>query len=295
MEDVLRAGASPRDIIYAHPTKPPADIRVATTLGVPTTVVDSEEEIAKLAENSWRGSVLIRLLVPDAGSAQPFSSKFGAPLSWVPSLLSELRSAKLPHVGWSFHVGSVCGNPDQYRTAIRLCADADYIAGRRADIVDIGGGFVAEEEPFAAAAAVIRREQACWAHKDTQWIAEPGRFLSAPVCELEVEVIGVKPRVDRTGLRVTVDETIYGTFSNIPFDGQQPTYELIAPDAATRPRVRTTLVGRTCDSADCLARDIEMPALRVGDRLRVSNMGAYTIVSASEFNGFPCPRRVYVE
>ena len=95
------------------------------------------------------------------------------------------------------------------------------------------------------------------------------------------------------GWRYTVDETIYGSFSNIPFDGQKLKYRLLAADAAERPRVRATLFGRTCDSADCLAADIELPELRLGDRLAVASMGAYTVVSASEFNGFPCPKRMY--
>ena len=92
---------------------------------------------------------------------------------------------------------------------------------------------------------------------------------------------------------ITVDDSVYGTFSNIAFDGQKPSYTLLAPDAATRPRTQATLFGRTCDSADCLATDIELPELRVGDILEVCDMGAYTTVSASYFNGFPMPERLY--
>jgi ornithine decarboxylase len=291
MREVIRAGATPSDILYAHPTKSDRDIRAAQRIGATTTVVDSTEEVVKLAATGWRGNALIRLLVPDAGSAQPFSRKFGAPLDWVPEILYTLRSAKIPHVGWSFHVGSECNKPDQFRTAIEVAA-----AAGSAKIVDVGGGFVPDPERFAAAANEITRAMHLFP-PETAWIGEPGRFFSAPVAELEVEIIAVKPRIDpdgsRNGWRYTVDETIYGTFSNIPFDGQRPNYRLLSPDADNRPRVRATLFGRTCDSADCLAEDIELPELHVGDRLSIQNMGAYTIVSASEFNGFPSPKRVY--
>jgi ornithine decarboxylase len=94
-----------------------------------------------------------------------------------------------------------------------------------------------------------------------------------------------------SGWRYTVDESLYGAFSNIPFDGQRPVFKLIGDDE--RPRVRATLFGRTCDSADCLAEDIELPELRIGDWLSVDDMGAYTLVSSSEFNGFPLARREY--
>jgi len=58
----------------------------------------------------------------------------------------------------------------------------------------------------------------------------------------------------------------------------------------TRP---TILFGRTCDSGDCLGDDIYLPPIQVGDMLRIPNMGAYTTVTASEFNGFPKPQKVY--
>ena len=294
MQQVLTVGAKPTDIVYAHPCKSTADVKEARRLGVPNTVVDSPDEVIKLAEGKWKGGVLVRLMVPDAGSAIPFSKKFGAPVGWVPDILAALKAAGIRHMGWSFHVGSLCTQPNQFRTAIELCAAASADNKAPAAIVDIGGGFIPDAEPFAAAAAEIRSARSLFPQQ-TQWIAEPGRFMSAPVVELQVQVIGVKRRTDGSGWRYTIDESIYGAFSNIPFDGQRPVYRLMAPDADQRPRVRATLFGRTCDSADCLAEDMECPELRVGDWLSVSNMGSYTLVSASEFNGFPQPSCRYEE
>lgn len=257
------------------------------------TVVDSPEEVEKLQEAGWVGDTLIRLKVPDAGSAQPFSRKFGAPLSSVPDILSAIRSTpRIQHTGWSFHVGSLCSVPQQFSQAIELCAEADTIAGQRAAIVDIGGGFIPEPNLFAAAAAEIRSAQR-WFSPATRWIGEPGRFFSSSVATLHVTVIGVKRQTQEGNQMVTVDDSVYGTFSNIAFDGQKPTYTLLAPNAGARPRTQVTLFGRTCDSADCLATDIELPELRVGDVLEVRDMGAYTTVSASYFNGFPMPKRRY--
>lgn len=295
MEDVVAAGAHPStDIIYAQPCKTVPDLRRAASLGVPTTVVDSVEEVQKLAASSWPGNTLIRLLVPDAGSAQPFSRKFGAPLDWVPDIQRALRAARIPQVGWSFHVGSVCQTPTQFSRAIECAAAVD--PDRKATIMDLGGGFVSDPSSFAAAAAAIRTAMPLF-RPNTRWIAEPGRFFAAPAADAEVEVIGVKPRLPpaKSGTRATLDESVYGIFSNIPFDGFRPVFEHLAPDAQHRPQEETTLFGRTCDSADCIMEDTVLPALRVGDRMRVRNMGAYTVVSSSEFNGFPAPQRKYVE
>jgi ornithine decarboxylase len=292
MRDVLRIGAQPADILYAQPCKKANDVRMAQKLGVPVTVVDSVEEVLKLAEGQWRGGVLIRLMVPDAGSAQPFSRKFGAPMAWVPDILSALKATRQRHMGWSFHVGSGCAAPEQYWRAIELCAEGAAKANAHTEIVDVGGGFVPDPEIFAASAAAIRHARPLFP-VSTRWIGEPGRFFCGPVAEAEIRVIGKKPALDGHGFRYTVDESVYGLFSNIPFDGFQPAFELLDAEAPRRPRVPSTLFGRTCDSADCLAVDVDLPELYVGDRLRVPNMGAYTVVSASEFNGFPKAKRIY--
>lgn len=295
MRQVLRVGAKPADIIYAQPCKTVADLRSAQRLGVPNTVVDSVEEVLKLAEAGWRGGTLVRLLVPDAGSAQPFSRKFGAPLQWVPDILYALKHTGQRHVGWSFHVGSGCHTPTQFRQAIELAAAADAHATKPAEIMDVGGGFLPDPVAFKSAAEAIRGAQRLFP-KEMRWIGEPGRFLCAPTVTAEVAVLGKKPMTDGTpGFRYTLGAGIYGIFSSIPFDGFRPHFELIAPDWKTRPLVTAALYGPTCDSADCLGTDLQLPELRVGDWLRVRDMGAYTHVSATRFNGMPIAKRIYQE
>ena len=299
IRQALEVGSQPEGIIYANPCKSRNDIRNAAASGVRTTVIDSPEEVEKLAEVKWPGNTLIRLKVEDSGSAQPFSRKFGAPLAWVPDILKALQAAKIPHAGWSFHVGSLCKEPEQYLKAIETCAEADAHAESPAAIVDIGGGFLPDEESFANAAREICKGRSLFGAR-TQWIAEPGRFMSMPVVSLETQVIGVKrrhtPGPESHGFIYTLDDSVYGTFSNIPFDGQKPVFQLMGPEARfnARPKANATLFGHTCDSADCIAEDIVLPELRVGDYLEVPNMGAYTVVSSSKFNGFPMPIRFYM-
>ena len=293
IRQALEVGSTPEGIIYANPCKSRKDVREAANAGVRTTVIDSPEEVQKLAEVKWPGDTLIRLKVADSGSAQPFSRKFGAPLAWVPDILKELQAAHIPHAGWSFHVGSVCKEPEQYLAAINTCAEADALAEKPATIVDIGGGFLPDEESFAKAAQHICKGRNLFGPR-TQWIAEPGRFMSMPVVSLETQVIGVKRRHTGNGFIYTLDDSVYGSFSNIPFDGQKPVFQLMGGRFLAGPKAHATLFGHTCDSADCIAEDVVLPELRVGDYLEVQNMGAYTIVSASKFNGFPMPVRFYM-
>jgi len=292
MHQVIRAGATPAEIVYAHPCKSPTEIRAAGRLRVQTTVVDSPEEVEKLRQAKWKGDTLIRLLVPDEGSAQPFSKKFGAPLPWVPEITARLQDAKIPLKGWSFHVGSVCGDSSQYRRAIEVAAAASALVEKHAAIVDIGGGFVADPTQFAEAANAITKARHFFP-TTTQWIGEPGRFFASPAATLRVQVSGVKRGLEEGTWRYTLDESIYGAFSNIPFDGFKLAFRLDSERTEDRKLVRATVYGRTCDSADLIAENVVIPELRVGDWLSVDNMGAYTIVSGSEFNGFKKPQRIY--
>jgi ornithine decarboxylase len=292
----------PDRILYAQPCKRMEDIKAVADKGVRTTVVDSVEEVEKLA--GWQGDVLVRLLVEDKGSKQPFGKKFGAPLAWIPRIAEAALAHNVALTGFSFHVGSECQDPAQYTAAIEECKKASILLhdyGFRTNVVDIGGGFLPDERSFTAVARCVDKAMAAWS-PSTHWIAEPGRFLAAPTHTLYTKVIGKKPvwpppeddYTDPTW-RITVDESVYGAFSNIPFDGQKPTLERVEPTyrrAVTKVRP-TRVFGRTCDSGDLIADATELPEVGVGDWLRVRTMGAYTTVTSSEFNGFPKPRCVY--
>jgi ornithine decarboxylase len=296
---------SPHKIIYAQPCKKVEDIRLAAARGVELTVVDSVEEVEKLADAGWRGGVLTRLLVQDKGSKQPFSKKFGAPLAWLPRIYSAAKAHGLNFHGFSFHVGSECETPKQYNKAIADCAIAAKLAkkhgGFDTTLIDIGGGFVPNATMFEAVANEVKSaRQTYFNDSAVRWIAEPGRFLAAPTHTLYTTVIGKKPvypapkSKTEPKFRITIDESVYGSFSNIPFDHQIPQFmRMRAPATAKKDQQRPTIIfGRTCDSGDCLG-NIPLPDVEVGDVLCIPDMGAYTTVTASEFNGFPKAQRIY--
>jgi ornithine decarboxylase len=282
-------------IIYAQPCKKLQDIKLAQAYGITRTVVDSPEEIMKLATSGWKGNTLIRLLVSDSYSKQPFGKKFGAPFEWLKEMYEIAKYHRISMSGFSFHVGSECLNKAQYVDAIQLCKNASFIAkkyGYDTKTIDIGGGFLHQEEPFTETAKVIKKSMNVFDY-DVEWIAEPGRFLAAPTHTLYTTVIGKKralPNENGLKWRITVDESIYGAFSNIPFDHQKP---LFLNKGNTKEKVNITIFGRTCDSGDTIAENILLSEPDIGDLYEIPDMGAYTTVTASEFNGFPKAQRIY--
>ena len=298
----VRALATPQiPIIFAHPCKIIDEIGAVQNLDVDTTVIDSPEEVVKLKMNGWKGSVLVRLLVDDKGSKQPFSAKFGAPSAWWPEICRELQKYEIPCSGFSFHVGSECGKPENFYNAIKTGSEfRDLLSSyqrKPINTIDIGGGFLSDAASLQACAYEINKARNQFFSPTAspyRWIAEPGRYFASNFFTLYVPIIGKKRRVDGEGWRYTINESIYGSFSNIPFDHQRPKPISLKISGRVAKIWPAEIYGRTCDSGDCLGKDFMMPEMDEGDWLRFDNMGAYTTVTASEFNGFPKPE-LYIE
>ena len=113
-------------------------------------------------------------------------------------------------------------------------------------------------------------------------IAEPGRFISAPVAISVTSVMGRALRAGRWWYYL--DDGLYGSYSGQVYDHSAYPVEALVPPGATYPSV---LAGPTCDSIDVIQENLELPKLDVGDLVVGREMGAYTWASASEFNFFP--------
>jgi ornithine decarboxylase len=292
--DIARgSGATGEDILFANPCKTVKDISVARTIGVPYVTADSESEIGKMYMNLYRPKVLIRIAVDDTDAACPFSAKFGIEPLKVTQIANEAYQSAIPVAGISFHVGSGSKDPEAFAKAIHTAIGSwKQIVGhgifKDPMLLDIGGGWSHESDMFVKQAAAARLAleglNGCV-------VAEPGRFFAAPVKDLYVRVMGKKPARNGNGFRYTLDESIYGQFSCIPFDHAKPRIARLRNPYNDPPRRKrpATFFGRTCDSLDWIGTSDQTEELFVGDWLYIPSMGAYTTATSTEFNGFPRP------
>jgi len=88
-----------------------------------------------------------------------------------------------------------------------------------------------------------------------------------------------------------LSDGVYGSFNNIVFDHARPSPATFKNSDVV---LKSYLFGPTCDSIDVICKDIDLPELEIGDWLYFMNMGAYTVASASSFNGFKPPNACYV-
>jgi len=112
-------------------------------------------------------------------------------------------------------------------------------------------------------------------------LAEPGRFFVGPAGTLVMGVIGKAIRENKHWYYL--DDGLYGSLSGQVFDHCKYQFKFLRSGHTQL----STLAGPTCDSFDIIARGEDVPELQIGDVAYVENIGAYSLASATNFNGMP--------
>ena|ERR1700747_2994625 len=306
---VTELGIKRDKIIYANPCKGLDHIQFARSQSIQMMTFDNVDELLKIKLFHPNAQLVLRILVDDSKSKMPFGSKFGCPMDDVENVLKFAIYHELNVIGVSFHVGSGCMDASAYSEAIIRAKEVFDIAkndniGYVFHLLDIGGGFpgvdVEGEISFKEIAKIIN-EQLEISFNDIEnlrIIAEPGRFFATSALTMVTSVTGKKKITEKDGniiYHYYVNSSLYGMFNNQIFDKGNPQFKLLNDYNDNDDKTyKSVIFGETCDSMDKLAIGIELPVLAYGDYIYVENHGAYTLASASDFNGFKVPKVYYI-
>ncbi|QGI62953.1 hypothetical protein CEK26_006908 [Fusarium fujikuroi] len=306
IEQVLSAGLSPDRIIYAQPCKTNSYVRYVKSVGVKQMTFDNADELYKIAKLYPGAELFLRIMTDDSESLCRFSMKFGAAMDTTEGLLALAKDLGLNVVGVSFHVGSGASDPLAFYKAVRDAHTVFQLAhefGFNMRTLDVGGGF--SGDTFETMAAVLGNalDEFFPPHSNVEIIAEPGRYYVATAFTIACNIIARRtvedPTLDGKGYMLYVNDGVYGNFSNIMFDHQQPIAKVLRASGKTL--FETTAAhptpegegfeysvwGPTCDGIDRITESTRFDLiLDVGDWLYFEDMGAYTKCSATQFNGF---------
>lgn len=289
----------PKNIIFANPVKEINHITFAESEGIRKMTFDNEDELKKISTFHPNAELVLRILVDDSKSEMPFGAKFGCPKSNLDGVFCLAKNLKLNIVGISFHVGSGCRDPLAYRDAIKYAKEVFLIGkenGFNMTLLDIGGGFPGHATPesdsiFIQIADTINEaiDEFLNDIDGIDIIAEPGRFFATSCGILATNVIGRKTMMDSDNNKIMhyyINSNLYGLFNNIIFDKTIPKLELLKTVTDNEKLYKSVIFGQTCDSMDKITDNVMLPELSCGNWLIIKNHGAYTIASASKFNGF---------
>jgi ornithine decarboxylase len=283
-------------IIYANPIKATETLELLDPYK-PLVTFDNAEEIRKIRRYAPHAGLALRVRVPNTGSMVELSAKFGASPGESVDLILAAQKAGLSVEGLSFHVGSQCTNFENFVQAINMSAAIFQEARERGygkmNLLDIGGGFPAPYDasvkPFRDLARKINAEIDRLFPRDIEILAEPGRFMVATAATSVAKVIGKAVRDGK--LCYYIDDGVYSTYSGIVFDhGQYPVKAF-----RKGPRQICSVFGPTCDSFDTISLSESLPAnLELDDLVYSENIGAYSVASATRFNGFPPAKVIHI-
>jgi ornithine decarboxylase len=292
IERVLQLGVDPARIIYAQPCKTKSYIRYAAKVGVKQMTFDNADELRKIRAFFPDAELVLRILTDDSASLCRLSAKFGASLDNTQELLHLAQMLGLNVTGVSFHVGSGASDPGSFTKAVqdaRMVFDQAAAAGFDLKLLDVGGGFVDDTFEFFAHALTDALEEHFPPH--IRVIGEPGRYYVANAFTLAANVIARRDVRDTlTGApayMLYLNDGVYGNFSNIIFDHQRPSAQVLDCGDPYETPTDYSIWGPTCDGIDVITKHCTLPGLlNVGDWLFFQDMGAYTRCSATRFNGF---------
>ena len=289
LELLLALGVAPAEIFFSNPVKSRESIAYAAAKGVEWFVVDSADELRRIHETKAEAKQYLRIAAPNIGSDWPLSGKFGAGAADAREIVALAARLGVDLAGVTFHVGSQCRNPENWRVALekaRALFEIMSKAGLKPRLLNIGGGFpVRHVKPIPSVEVIgeVVNEGLKAFAEDVQVIAEPGRFLVSDAGYFVCRVLGTATRAGKRWMHWDA-----GLFGGVIESSEGLKYRIRTERSG--PDIPWTVGGPTCDSVDIVMRDEPLPSdLQEGDFVYIKNAGAYTTAYASQFNGFPLP------
>ena len=319
LEVALSAGVPPEQITLHGNNKSLDELSRAVSAGVGHIVVDSFEEIARLAflteGVTARPNILVRVTTGVEAHTHEFMAtahddqKFG--FSLASGAADEAVRRVLACQGLSFaglhsHIGSQIFDTAGFEVAahrvVGLAVRIRDEHGIEIAELDLGGGFGIAYTEEDDAPEVKELAQSLRDIVDGQCRAaglvrprltvEPGRAIVGP-STVSLYSVGTIKDVDGLRSYVSVDG---GMSDNIRTALYDATYACaLASRSSSAPPMLSRVVGRHCESGDILVRHAYLPSdLAPGDLLAVPATGAYCRSLASNYNHVTRPAVVAV-
>lgn len=303
----LDAGASPNNIILAHTIKTTEEMKFASEKKVEVMTFDNEDELLKIKRVYPNAKLLVRITPTKVSCSYDLSDKFGCSEDEAIKLLKLAFELNLNVIGVSFHVGSLCDDPESYTSTIqtsRHLFDVARSVGFDFSILDIGGGFYGstgtESSFYKMADGINKALEEHFNDGRVRIIAEPGTYISCSAFSLVCSVLGRRcfdnAAEEQPKRHYYLNDGLYGSFfcnHNLYFI--QPKPALPEAEIQSRPKYQSRIFGQTCCSEDVILKGVVLPDLKIGERIVWSNMGAYARGVSSTFCGVPLtiPKHIF--
>lgn len=330
----LHAGVPPKQIGFHGNNKSEAEITRAVAAGVGTLIIDSEQEIVRIAAAASAAGVRqrVRLRINSGvhAGAHDFlataheDQKFGLPLARAVEIAASIvQYESLDFVGLHCHIGSQIFSSEAFRESARrllgVYPELSKLLGYPVPELNLGGGFGIAYTPGQADAAL-----------DVELLAPQLADIVAATCEelgisiprvafepgrsiigqagLTLYSVGTTKSVQLVGsdsagdpLDLGYDSRLYVSVDGGMSDNARPAlygsdyHAVLANRVSSATGQLVRVVGKHCESGDIVVRREVLPGdTTPGDLLAVAATGAYCWSLSNNYNYVPRPPVVAV-
>jgi carboxynorspermidine decarboxylase len=207
-------------------------------------------------------------------------SKLGVPLDTLAAALSEDPSLAARIEGLHFHTLFRARSPAPLRATLEKIESTlgSLMAGLR--WINLGGGFLLDTEAAARDFAAVIRD--CRERLKLEVFIEPGQGIVGRAGHLVASVID---RFERDGKTIAILDTGVQHLPEVFEYQKSPQVAEHRPDGPHE----ILLAGCTCLAGDVFGEYRFAKPLDLGDRVVFEQVGAYSIIKASRFNGYDLP------
>src|SRR5579863_5836388 len=292
LERVLAAAPDAASrVVFSGVGKTAAEIDLALKSGILQFNVESEAELALLAERAAKLKKKARFALRE--------HKFGIDIRQALRIYKSVAGHRLLEAyGVSVHIGSQIRSAEPFGAAIaRVNELVNQLRshGIALQAIDAGGGLGIDYHGGAFDAAAKVHEYAAALESglggfNGRLLVEPGRFLVAQAGALVARVLQVKRNGKKTfvitdaAMNDLIRPTLYQAHHDIV---------PVTPRAGSARAV--DVVGPVCESGDFFARDRKLAPIKPGDLVALLDAGAYGMAQSSNYNTRPRAAEVLVE
>jgi diaminopimelate decarboxylase len=326
MAVALAAGVEPARLGFHGNNKSLKEIDRAVRSGVGAIVIDSVQEIERVAEAATRHgrtqNVRLRINSGVHASTHEYlatareDQKFGIPISDAPAAVAQIRAhASLNFLGLHSHIGSQIFGSDGFAEAARrvFALHAELLASGPVPELNLGGGFgiaysaadvaLPLTEVAARFAQIVAASAAEYSVPVPIVAVEPGRSIIGPstttlytIGTIKDVLVSLPEPVGATAVRryVSVDG---GMSDNIrpALYGANYSVRLANRASSAEPEL-VRVAGKHCESGDIVVNADYLPGdVRPGDIAAIPATGAYGWAMASNYNYLARPPVVSVK
>ena len=311
----MAAGFPSERIIFHGNNKSVRELEMAREAGVGRIVVDSFEEIERIAEAKLETNLLVRITPGVEAHTHEFvqtgqeDSKFGFSLADDIAMQAVERAMRVPGctlTGVHAHIGSQIFELSAFDLAIQrlaaFLAAAKERLGFEASELNVGGGLgiahTADEmtpdpaESCTRILAAVDREFTTLGLQVPTVFVEPGRSTVGS-STVTLYRVGTVKNIPGVRTYVSVDGGMSDNIRPALYGARYEAFLANRMTADAGPRV--TVAGKHCESGDILIKDVHLPSdVAAGDLLCIPATGAYTYSMANNYNRVPRPPIVMV-